>query len=209
MKWIDLTHTLHENMPLYPGTDKPTFEAFGPKADDGFQITWYKLQSHMGTHMDAPTHYFRSGPSLDQLDVSAFIGNAVKIDVRHITQNIEISDLLPYEQAIRDTKFVMLWSGWDQYYGTENYLQNFPTLSVEAAQWLVTTGTTGLVMDMISADPVSSTEFEIHQILLSNNLLIVENLKNLCDLPRPICELFMLPLKYLNADGAPIRAVAR
>ena len=65
MKVIDLTHTICQNMPVYPGTEPPTFEPANSYEKDGFKETKISMFTHTGTHMDPPAHLF---PHLTRLD---------------------------------------------------------------------------------------------------------------------------------------------
>lgn len=58
MQVIDLTHTIYENMPVYPGTDRPKLEIANTYEKNGFRETLLTMFSHTGTHMDAPAHLF-------------------------------------------------------------------------------------------------------------------------------------------------------
>ena len=58
MKIIDLTHLIHETMPVYPNAFAPSFQQIATVKQDGFQETKISITSHTGTHMDAPRHLF-------------------------------------------------------------------------------------------------------------------------------------------------------
>lgn len=208
MSLIDLTHPISSSMQVYPGTDAPVVERQGGSEEEGFALSVFTLQSHMGTHMDAPAHYFRSGKTLDQLDIETFMGKAVIVDARQIDGNIDIADLEIYRQEIEGADFVVLFTGWSQNFGREAYFYNFPILTREAAKWLTTFNLKGVAMDTISVDAVESTEYDNHKILLKRGFVIVENLTNLEQINQRTCQLSMFPLKLEKADGAPIRAIA-
>ena len=55
MKVIDLTHTIKENMPVYPGTDTPKLMPANTYEKDGFKETLMQMYTHTGTHID-PQH---------------------------------------------------------------------------------------------------------------------------------------------------------
>lgn len=212
MKIIDLTHPWFPEMPLYPGTPAPRFEQEGPADEDGFALTTFTLQSHMGTHMDAPAHYFRMGKTLDQFEMDTFIGRAILIDLTNHVGEVPVEALIPYQARIQESDFVILHTGWSRYYGSPAYLEAFPVLTLEAATWLTQFELKGVAMDTISADAVSSTSFDIHKCLLKHGFVIVENLTQLDEAAeaiqtydKPYLASFM-PLKITQADGAPIRA---
>ena len=62
MKVIDLTHTIRENMPVYPGTEPPKLSPTSSYESDGFKETLMQMYTHTGTHMDPPAHIFRGEP---------------------------------------------------------------------------------------------------------------------------------------------------
>ena len=78
---LDLTHTIREDMPVYPGSPQPAFKPTGNLIRDGFRETMIQFVSHTGTHMDAPSHLLERGSTLDELPVSQFCGRAAVVDV--------------------------------------------------------------------------------------------------------------------------------
>ena len=58
MRVIDLTHTIKEDMPVYPGTDTPKFIPANSYEKDGFKETLLQIYTHTETHMDPPVHLF-------------------------------------------------------------------------------------------------------------------------------------------------------
>jgi len=88
------------------------------------------------------------------------------------------------------------------------YFSGYPVLSENAVRWLQRFSLKGVGSDTISADKAETTAFPIHKNLLSRNCIIVENLTNLDALPEDGFVFSCLPLKTVNADGSPVRAVA-
>jgi arylformamidase len=102
----------------------------------------------------------------------------------------------------------LIATGWDKYWGKTEYFQGFPVLDAEAAEWLVSFPLKGIGFDTISADRVDSPDYPVHTILLSNDLIIIENLRNLKMLPARFFTFSGMPLNIEDADGSPVRAVA-
>ncbi len=209
MKLVDLTHSISPNMPVYPGTEQPVLTTGCSIDKDGFlekKITFY---SHTGTHIDAPAHLLKAGKTLNKLPIEHFYGPALLLNFDTVpTQTIEVKDLQSYQDKIRAVDFLLLHTGWSQYWGSDKYFANFPVLSVEAAHWLSTLGLKGIGLDTISADTADSEEFLVHKALLEKDTCIIENLSNLAALPGDQFEFSCLPLSFEDADGSPIRAVA-
>ena len=82
MRVIDLTHTIREGMPVYPGTEPPVLAAANSYEKDGFKETMLSMFSHTGTHVDPPAHLFAGRTTLDAFPPEQFIGRALVIDCR-------------------------------------------------------------------------------------------------------------------------------
>lgn len=82
MKVIDLTHTISEDMPVFPGSETPKSTTKSTYEKDGFKETLLQMYSHVGTHMDPPAHIFANRKTLDQFSPEQFIGKALVVDCR-------------------------------------------------------------------------------------------------------------------------------
>ncbi|MFC1819466.1 cyclase family protein [Thermodesulfobacteriota bacterium] len=209
MKLIDLTHSISPKMPVYPGTEPPVFITGCTIDDMGFlekKITFY---SHTGTHIDAPAHLIKGSKSLDLLPVEHFYGKAFLLDfAKNKSRTIGVKELEPHRDVIKQVQFLLIHTGWSQYWGTEKYFTDYHVLSVEAADWLSKFGLRGFGLDTISVDEADTQDFPIHKAFLRNDTIIIENLTNFEKLP---CSQFILscfPLYFEDADGSPVRAVA-
>ena len=80
MQVIDLTQTIGETMPVYPGTEQPRLTPTNTIEKDGFRETLLRMYSHTGTHMDAPAHILPGAPTLDVLPAEKFTGRACVVD---------------------------------------------------------------------------------------------------------------------------------
>lgn len=208
---IDLTHTIAPEIPVCPGSPVPELSHAATLAQNGYRETLLKLGSHTATHMDAPRHMLPDGAGLDVLPMSQFCGRAVVVDVSHLAPGgVITADFLRAQNGdIRSADFVLFYTGWERKWGTGAYLEEgFPVPDEEAARYLVSCGLKGVGTDAVSIDPLESTDYPAHKTLLNGGLVIIECLclkKVLC---RRTFRLLALPLKYKDADGAPVRAVA-
>jgi len=209
MTIIDLSHSIYEGMPVYPGTEPPVFSTPCTIAKDGFTEKKITLFSHTGTHMDVPAHIIPGAATLNELPMDQFWGQACVVDVRSLVgRNIETAALTTYGPLIGEVDFVLFRSGWDKLWHKTGYFEGYPMLTPEAAEWIGGFGLKGIGVDMISVDKEESTDFPIHRSLLSQNILIIENLANLDALPPGGFRFWCLPLKIKNGDGSPVRAAA-
>lgn len=209
MKVYDLTHLMENDVPVYPGTDKPTFDNLFTVAKDGFAEKNFNMISHTGTHIDAPAHMIKDGNTLDLLPVDHFAGSAVVIDCSGISNGlIEESHLQKTGIDFNKVDFVLLYTGWSKYWGSENYFVNVPVLSENACKFLTGFNLKGIGVDAISIDPVPCAHYKNHYEVLGKNIIIIENLTNLKELTGKQVRFCCLPLKVKDADGSPVRAVA-
>lgn len=208
MRVIDLSRTIREDMPVFPGSEQPQLTAVSSWKTDGFRETRLNLYSHTGTHMDAPAHVLPEGKTLDALPAECFIGRGLVIDCRDTVPGGEITleRLRPVWDAVNQSDFLLFCTGWDRFWGSERYLGSYPIISEELCSWIAGTKK-ALGFDTMSPDPIDSADLPRHRILLSQGTLIIENLHSLHLLGDGLFTFAALPLKYTGADGAPVRAV--
>lgn len=205
---IDLTHCLNSNITVYPGTKPPIIETESTIDKNGYAELKIHTRSHAGTHIDAPCHIIPDGKSLNDFPIEQFIGPAIVIDCSD-KNTITLDFLKSKKKEIEQSDFVLFYTGWQNKWNTSEYLDNFPTPSVEATEWLVNFNLKAVGFDHISADKMNCEELPNHNLLLKNEILIIENLTNLDKLIDKHFELNCIPLKFENADGSPVRAFAR
>lgn len=205
MKIYDLSHTISSDMTVYSKDTIPTITKVADIDNDGYQESLMKIYSHNGTHIDSPKHMVE-GSGLDDMDINNFIGQAMIINVEGMLK-IELDYIKKYENDLKNIDFLILKSGWSRYWKTKKYFEGYPTLTKEATLYLSKSNLKGLGIDMISVDHYNSNTYENHNILLTYNKIIVENITNLDKVATKFLFSAM-PLKYNDADGSPTRAVA-
>lgn len=210
MKLIDLTHIIEEGMPVYPGTEPPKLTPANTLEKDGFRETLLSMYSHTGTHMDAPAHIFADRPTLDQLQLSRFIGRGLVLDCTEVKEGQRITmELLKRQmEAVEWAEFILFRTGWSKYWGTERYYGKFPVPDEAVVRFLVDSQKKGVGIDAISVDPITEEALPNHQKILGSNMVIVENLTNLELIGEGLFTFAALPLKWKDADGSPVRALA-
>ncbi len=205
---VDLTHTLRQDMIVFPGTPEVKIQQISSIAFDGYNEKLLTIATHTGTHIDAPNHIVPDTKTLDQLPPEQFVGRACVIDC-HGLKKIDQQIISKHSELITKSDFVLFYTGWEHLWNKNEYLRGFPVLTPDAASLLVKHRLKGIGMDIISVDPIDSHDLPIHHILLSKGLVIIENLTNLSLLPTNTLFNFMvLPIKLKDADGAPVRAIA-
>ncbi len=214
--YIDLSHLITNNIPVFPGTNLPTIEKATSVEKDGFQELEITISSHIGTHIDCPLHIISQGHSTATLSVSQFQGNAVVFDVsKKNLPEIGINDFTDWTKKLKyrnisaaSIDFVLIKTNWSEKWGSGDYFKNYPTISHEVANKFVEMNLKGVGIDMISVDPLMSNDLPVHNILLKNGIIIIENLTKLKKIPEKLVQFSCFPLKFKSGDGSPVRAVA-
>jgi len=206
MRILDLTHSIQSGMPVYPGTPAVKVEPLAVMETEGFRENFLSLTSHTGTHVDAPAHMLAQGKKLDEYAPGEFVGSArcLKVDGDGVTADWLEEQLF----VMPGCDFLLFYTGWDRYWGDEQYYRGYPVIDAAAASRLARHGLKGIGLDTPSPDPLDSKDYPAHHALMGAGLLILENLKGLHRLPEKEFRLIALPLNVQESDGAPARVIA-
>ena len=220
---VDLTHTLHEDMPFWPGTAPFVIERLADY-DVGYRMHRFSLWENIGTHIDAPAHFSAGGLSVNEMDVDDLVVPLAVIAVQEQAAGdpdyqLSVEDILSWEERygrIRPGCLVVMNTGWHKKFPDpasyvnqdEAGVLHFPGFSVAAARLLVDREVAGIGIDTLSLDPGNDVSFPVHNIMLGAGKFQVENLNNLDALPATgaIAVIGVLPVK--NASQAQARIFA-
>ncbi len=214
---VDLSQTLEEHMPNYPTHSKFFHNLWGSYWHGGRSLTYQLVMNeHNGTHVDAPAHFISDAQPQAHITIER-IPPARLVDCRGVPAGATVSHefIAAWERAhgsLREGDIVLFNFGWSRNWGlrpNDNaYLENWPGVGMDAAQYLIDKSVAALGVDSLSPDsPEALKTNPIHPVVLEKQVLIVENLCHLEELP----DFFLfvaLPLKILGGSGSPIRAVA-
>ena len=212
MKILDLTLTISDNIPTFPGSPKPNFIQWENLKDDGYNLELLFLSSHTGTHLDAPYHFLENGLKIHEIGLTRLVREAVLImSKKKANQSITKNDIQEFEKKhgkIPKNSTVVFCTGWQKMLHYDSYFVKNPGLTEAAAKYLVTKKTNLVGIDSPSIDFKGSQRFSVHRIFSKNNILIVENLTNLEKIQSSKFHFVVLPLKLKCATGSPVRAIA-
>ncbi len=212
MKPTDLTLTISQTIPTFPGSPKPKFISWSKLKKDGYNLELLFFSSHTGTHLDVPYHFTEDGMKIHEIPLERLICNAILIKIKkERNQAIQKSDIIKFEKAhgkIQENSTVIFFTAWQKNLENKNYFTENPGLSSSAAAYLASKNTNLVGIDSPSIDLGKNKNFPAHKILSKNNILIVENLANLDKISEQNFRLIVLPLKLKNATGSSVRAVA-
>lgn len=180
-----------------------------------FQTYDIHMQAGMGTHLDAPAHCFSGGRSITDLNLNECIAPCIVINVSpqsHERYSLRPQDVEAFEVkhgAIPFGCFVIIYTGWEQYWGTpETYRNNhvFPSISKEAASLLLERQIVGLGIDTLSPDRPEDG-FPVHHLILGADKYIIENIANASKLPSVGAYTLAFPIKIQGGTEAPLRLI--
>jgi kynurenine formamidase len=219
---IDLSQPLEEHMPHYPTHSKFFHNVWGSYWHGDRSLTYQLVMNeHNGTHVDAPAHFISDATTgahvtIENVPLSRLMGRGVRLDCREFREGDYVSSnfVAEWEGAhgsLEAGDIVLFNFGWSAYWGLRpdhgRYVGDWPGVSLDAVEYLLRKSVAALGVDTLSPDPPQALRTNpIHPIVLQKQVLIMENLCNLEQLP----DFFLflaLPLKIRGGSGSPIRAV--
>jgi arylformamidase len=206
MRLYDISVGISSDLPIWPGDPPLKLERFS-KIEEGEKANVTKISCcvHVGTHIDAPTHYIEGGNGIDGLSLDVLIGRAYVVDLAK-ADNIDAGILdkagIPprTRRLLFKTRNSTFWSKHK-----DNFQQGYVGVDSSGAEWLVRKGIQLVGIDYLGIAPFSQTA-EPHQILLKAGIVILEGL-DLSKVGRGRYTLYCLPIKIVGSDGAPARAI--
>jgi kynurenine formamidase len=221
---VDLTHALESTMPQYSDAQPFHLQKLSDY-DDGYLSYGFSAAEHLGTHVDAPKHFWPSGRSVDRIALADLAGRAVVINVveesrRNADYELTVDDLKAWELRygpIAKNSIVILRTGWEsKWYRPKEFMNrdkdgmmHSPGFSCDAVDYLAhNRSVRALGIDTLSIDPGRSEAFCAHKLILKTDKFAIEGLTNLEKLPPQGATIVVAPLKIAGGSGAPARVFA-
>ena len=206
-KWIDISVTIKPGMAHWP--DNPEIRVdrmLDMERGDICNVSSLAFGSHTGTHMDAPLHFIRNGRSLDKMPLEATIGPCRVIEIRD-KESVKVAEI-ENQRIQRGERILFKTRNSKVAWSTDNFYEDFVYISKEAAAFLARKKVVTVGIDYLSVGGFRKDGVETHHALLGAGIWVIEGL-NLAKIKPGKYELNCLPLKVLNSDGAPARALLR
>ena len=220
---IDLSQTLEEHMPHFPSHSKFFHNLWGSYWHGNRSLSYQLvMHEHNGTHVDAPAHFISDAKpqahvTIDQVSLTRLMGRGVRLDCRNFKggEYVSKSFVTMWEAQhgpLKAGDIVLFDFGWAARWGIrphdQRYLESWPGVGMDAAEYLIEKSVDALGVDTLSPDPPEALQNNpIHPVVLEKQILIIENLCNLDRVP-DFFVFLALPLKIKAGSGSPIRAVA-
>lgn len=206
--WIDISVPLRTGMPHWPNNTPVVLErtkdmAAGATSNN----SRLALGVHSGTHVDAPLHFRANGAGVEQLPLDALVGRARVVEISHETE-VTVAEL---ETAgiTRGARVLLKTRNSPRAWQASEFVEDAVHISIDAAAWLAARGIKTLGIDYLSVGGYRAKNgHAVHHALLDAGIVIIEGL-DLTNAPVGDVELCCLPLRLVDCDGAPARAIVR
>ena len=206
IKIYDLSLTISNILPAYPGDPKVVLKQKVEFSRSGYNVKSIQMGTHSGTHVDAPLHLIDKAANIVDVPLNNFIGDATFVEIlKDYNEPINLADVEKLD--IREGDIVIVRTGWEEKKYSDLYFSNFPYFHPETADYLISKGIKSIGADIPSVDgPNESGAF--HKKILGVGIGVIEALINLAPIVGKRLFFCGLPLKIKDGDGSPIRAVA-
>jgi kynurenine formamidase len=190
---------------------------------DLFESSTMALPCHAYTHVDAPKHFLPGMPAIDEMPLDQWVGDAAVVDLTHLGANAEVTaaELDRHAGHVGAGDIVLLRTDWPRRVSVddERFWRDAPWTARSACEWLVARRVKAVGYDYPPDYAIRTTIFEpatrvtaeectTHHVFFPRGVTVVEYLTNLHEIGAARCRFAALPLKLVEADGSPVRAIA-
>jgi arylformamidase len=215
-RFVDLSHMIESGMITYKGLPAPlicdhlTREQSRSIYEPGteFQIGRIEMVSNTGTYLDTPFHRYADGIDLAGLALES-ISDLPGVVVRVTSSQSRAIDRAHFGAIEVRGHAVLVNTGWDRHWRTDQYFEGFPFLTEQAALYLRDAGAILVGIDSHNIDDTTTGTRPVHTTLLRAGIPIVEHMTNLGALPLKGFRFSAVPPKISGMGTFPVRAHAR
>jgi len=212
---VDVSHTVEDSMITYKGLPAPIICDYLSReasralyaAGTEFQIGKIEMVGNTGTYLDSPFHRFADGKDLAALDLATLADLDCAV-VRAVARSTRVITPDAFAGLELRGKAVLVHTGWDRHWRSDQYFEGHPFLAADTAQLLVNAGATLVGIDSYNIDDTSDGRRPVHTALLGAEIPIVEHLCGLQHLPDQGSRFFAVPVKVKGFGTFPVRAFA-
>ena len=211
---FDLSHTVEAGMITYKGLPAPIVcdflsrEASKALYAEGtsFHIGQIEMVANTGTYLDSPFHRFADGKDIAQLALTSLAHlDGVVVRIPAGQERVTGADFAGVDVA---GKAVLVHTGWARHWRTDHYFEGHPFLTADAASHLREAGAALVGIDSYNIDDIRDGARPVHTILLGAEILIVEHMTGLEQLPERGFCFYAVPVKVADFGTFPVRAFA-
>ena len=204
MDIIDISPCLQRDLAVFPG-DVPfqLQRSHDIHKQHHFTLCSMTTTLHAGAHTDAPCHYHGEGVDMASTPLSFYIGPCQVVDVR---THKDVERLLPQHIPLHTITAPRVLFRTDSFANPTEWQSDFTALSPELIHGLAEKKVQLVGIDTPSVDPAHSKSLESHHAIYLHHMAILEGI-SLREAPAGLYTLIALPLKIVNGDASPVRAV--
>ncbi|GAB4581066.1 MAG: cyclase family protein [Anaerolineales bacterium] len=214
MTLLDLSHTIEDGMITYKGLPAPiicdylTREASRTHYSEGttFHIGKIEMVANTGTYLDSPFHRFDDGKDLSELPLTS-LANLPGLLI-HAPTGVRAIPPDLFTHADIAGKAILVHTGWDKHWRTDQYFEGHPFLTRATAEYLRDQGAALVGIDSLNIDDTADGTRPVHTTLLRAEIPIVEHMTNLSALPDAGFVFHAVPVKVKKFGTFPVRAYA-
>jgi arylformamidase len=201
MKIYDLSPEISKNMVVYKNKPekKPKIKVTRT-LKEGANESRIEINSHTGSHADAPYHFLKNGKTIEKMSLDKFMGKCVVFDFTKIKNAIKKGHFK--NKKIQKNDIVLLKT---KNKAEKKYNPNFTYLEKNGAEFLTSKKIKAVGIDNLGIER-NQPNHETHKILLRNNIPIFEGL-DLSKVKQGRYYFHGYPLKIRRGDASPIRAI--
>src|SRR5262249_47513872 len=157
-----------------------------------------------GTYVDSPFHRYRDGKDLAALPLESVANLECVVARVPLNRRERVIDRLELTEMDVRARAVLVHTGWDRHWGTDEYFDGHPYLTAVLAEWLVRAGAALVGIDSLNIDGTGTNERPVHSTLLAHDIPIVEHLCNLASVPERGSRFFAVPVKVKAFGTFPV-----
>lgn len=173
-----------------------------------FNIGKIEMVANTGTYLDSPYHRFRAGADLSELELAS-LADLEGLVVRTMQRASRAIGVEWFEKQPVEGKAVLVHTGWDRHWRTDQYFEGHPFLTKDAAEHLAERGAKLVGIDALNIDDTDDRARPVHTALLGAGIPIVEHLCHLEKLPDEGFRFHAVPVKVKGMGTFPVRAYGR
>ncbi|HKP92455.1 MAG TPA: cyclase family protein [Chthoniobacterales bacterium] len=210
MTIFDISRPLFNGLAPWPGDTAFRFDLKWKMAEGAsVNVGAVQMGVHNGSHADAPAHFQMNGPTIEQLPLETYLGDAFVVDLTKLFSNqspreIQVGDLAGFSAEIAAARRVLLKTGvWTD---SRIFPDQIPIIAPDVPSWLGERKVKLLGLDLPSVDPIDSKTLDNHHALAAAGIAILESLE-LSGVQGGLYHLSAVPLRITGGDAGPVRAV--
>src|SRR5438874_432867 len=175
---IDVSHTIEHGMITYRGLPAPLICDFLSRKDSPkhyapgteFHIGRIDMVANTGTYLDSPFHRYAKGKDMSELPLARLANlDAIVFPVDRASRAITKATFQGHDLA---NKAVLIRTGWDAHWRTDQYFEGHPFLTKDAAEHLAAAGAALVGIDSLNIDDTADLNRPVHSILLAAEIPI-------------------------------------